>query len=201
MNDHLRYSGMGEAAQRAVLEDIVRAEPTLMRVLETLHDIGLPDHLLVAGALYNAVWNNLTGRPALTGVKDIDVAYFDASDLSWEAEDVVIRRLDGVFADLPVPVEVRNQARVHLWFPQKFGVPFPPLASAGETLERYASRTHAVGARLEADGRLTIISPFGLDDLFSFRMVPNYALDNRATHEAKSARAKSVWPQITVVPW
>nr|WP_244466884.1 nucleotidyltransferase family protein [Devosia geojensis] len=199
--DHLRYSGAGETAQRAVLDGIIRAEPTLMRVLETLRDIDLPDHLLVAGALYNAVWNHLTGRPALAGVKDIDVAYFDASNLSWEVEDMIIKRLDGLFGDLPVPVEARNPARVHLWFPQKFGTPFPPLSSAGETLTRYASKTHAVGARLGADGRLTILAPFGLDDLFSFRMVPNHALDNRKTHETKSARATSIWPQVTVVPW
>jgi hypothetical protein len=198
---HLRYAGAGETVQRAALEGIIRAEPVLMRVLETLRDIELPDHLLVAGALYNAVWNHLTGRPALAGVKDLDIAYFDATDLSWEAEDAVIKRLDGLFAGLPVPAEARNQARVHLWFPEKFGTPFPPLSSAGETLTRYASKTHSVGARLDADDQLTILAPFGLDDLFSFRMVPNHALDNRKTHETKSARARSIWPQVVVVPW
>jgi hypothetical protein len=200
-SDPLRYAGVGEGIQRAVLEEIVRAEPVLMRVLRTLRGAALPDHLLVAGALYNGVWNHLTGRPMLAGVNDIDVSYFDGSDLSYEAEDVVIRRLEAEFSDLPVPVQVRNQARVHLWFPQKFGTPFTPLSSAGEMLERYASKTHAVAVRLEADERLTIVAPFGLDDIFSFRITPNPALDNRKTHEAKAARAKSVWPQITVVPW
>ena len=201
MNDHLRYSGAGEAAQRAALAAIVRSSPLLMEVLRGLRDDGLADHLLVAGAIYNLVWNRLTGRPDLTGINDIDVFYFDDRDLSYEAEDLVIRRLAARFAHLPLPVQVRNQARVHLWFPQKFGVPFAPLRSSGEMLGRYASRTHAVAARLEADDSLTIVAPFGLDDIFSFRITPNRVLMNKPAHDAKGARAKSVWPELTVVPW
>jgi hypothetical protein len=172
-----------------------------MEVLAGLRDDGLPDHLLVAGALYNLVWNRLTGRPDLTGINDIDVFDFDAGDLSYDAEDVVIQRLARRFADLPLPVQVRNQARVHLWFPQKFGVPFLPLTSSAEMLSRYASKTHSVAVRLEADDSLTILAPFGLDDIFSFRITPNPALMNKPAHDAKGARAKSVWPEITVVPW
>ncbi len=201
MDDHLRYSGRGEAEQRAALEAIIRASPLLMEVLDGIRQDGLPDPLLVAGAIYNLVWNRLTGRPDGTGINDIDVIYFDGSDLSYAAEDRVIKRLDRRFAGLPLPVQVRNQARVHLWFPQKFGVPFTPLASSAEMLGRYASKTHAVGARLEADGRLTLVAPFGLDDIFSFRIVPNRVLMNRPAHEAKGARAKSVWPELTLVPW
>ncbi|MEO8757569.1 MAG: nucleotidyltransferase family protein [Devosia sp.] len=201
MGEHLRYSGLDDAAQRAALEDIVRSSPLLMDVLAGLRDDSLSDHLLVAGAIYNLVWNRLTGRADLTGINDIDVFYFDDNDLSYEAEDVVIQRLAQRFAGLPLPVQVRNQARVHLWFPQKFGVPFTPLGSSVEMLGRYASRTHSVGARLESDGALRIVAPFGLDDIFSFRIVPNQVLMNKPAHEAKGARAKSVWPELTVLPW
>jgi len=201
MVDHLRYSNAGFDVQRTALEQIIRSSPLLMEVLAGLRDDGLPDHLLVAGAIYNLVWNRLTGRPDLTGINDIDVFDFDAGDLSYDAEDVVIQRLARRFADLPLPVQVRNQARVHLWFPQKFGVPFLPLTSSAEMLSRYASKTHSVAVRLEADDSLTILAPFGLDDIFSFRITPNPALMNKPAHDAKGARAKSVWPEITVVPW
>ncbi|MBI4923856.1 MAG: nucleotidyltransferase family protein [Devosia nanyangense] len=201
MAGHLRYSGLDDAAQRAALIEIIGSEPLLMEVLRGLRDTALPDWLLVAGAIYNVVWNRLTDRPALTGVKDIDVFYFDDSDLSYEAEDAVIKRLGRQFAHLPLPVEPRNQARVHLWFPQKFNQPFAPLASSSEMLGRYASKTHSVAARLEADDTLSIVAPFGLDDIFSFRIVPNHLLENEPAHTAKAARAKSVWPELSVEPW
>ena len=199
MTDHLRLAGKPFEAQRGALEAMISEEPVLMEVLDGIRD--LPDGILVAGALYNLVWNRLSGRPPLNGVSDIDVFYFDPRDLSYEAEDVVIRRLAARFAHLPLPVQVRNQARVHLWFEQKFGAPFTPLSSSAEMLGRYASKTHAVAARLEADGRMAIIAPFGLDDIFSFRIVPNHALATRPAHEKTAARAKSVWPEITVIPW
>jgi hypothetical protein len=53
-------------------------------------------------------------------VKDYDVFYFD-EDLSWEAEDAVIQHLGVLTNDLGVTVEIRNQARVHLWYKQRFG--------------------------------------------------------------------------------
>ncbi|MBY3321236.1 nucleotidyltransferase family protein [Rhizobium laguerreae] len=37
--------------------------------------------------------------------------------------------------------------------------------------------------------------------MFSFRVVPNYALDNRHTHEEKAARAKSLWPGVSIHHW
>jgi hypothetical protein len=201
MADHLHFSVLSDDAQRDELERMIRSSPLLMEVLVGLREDGLPDHLLVAGAIYNLVWNRLTERPDLTGINDIDVFYYDASDIGWDAEDVVIKRLGTRFAHLPIPVQVRNQARVHLWFPQKFGTAFEPLTSSAEMLGRYASKTHSVGARLEADDTLTIVAPFGLDDIFSFRVTPNPVLANKKAHEAKAARAKSMWPEVTVLPW
>ena len=69
------------------------------------------------------------GRDDLHGIRDYDVFYFDA-DTSWSAENEVIERAAHLFADLNVSIEVRNQARVHLWYEEKFGLPYPPLKSA-----------------------------------------------------------------------
>lgn len=201
MSDHLRFSGASHQVQVEAVTAIIRQEPVLMAVLEGLRALALPDPLLGSGAIYNSVWNELTGRPPLTGIKDADVVYFDDSDLSYEAEDLVIRRAAERFADLPIPVEVRNQARVHLWFPQKFGTPYPQLKSSAEMMDYFASKTHAVAARLEDDDAISIFAPFGLDDMFSFRITPNLALDNRRTHEVKAERNKGIWPELTVVPW
>ncbi len=199
--EHLRHAGKSEAEQRRALEEIILREPLLMEVLDGLRAFELPDSWLVSGAIYNVVWNRLSGQPAFNGIKDIDLIYHDARDLSYEAEDREIKRAAAAFAHLPVPVELRNQARVHLWFPQKFGVEVAPLASSEESLLRYASKTHAVAARLDERGALQIAAPFGLDDLFSFRIVPNPVIDNKVAHTAKAERAKRHWPQLTIVPW
>lgn len=199
--DHLRFSGKTDLEQRQALEAIVRKSPLLMEVLQGMRDIDLPEWWVASGAIYNSVWNHLTNRPPETGIKDFDVIYFDDSDLSYEAEDKQILLVDEKFGDISIPIELRNQARTHIWYPGRFGRPYAALKSAAESLERYASKTHAVAVRLEADDTMTIFAPFGLDYMFSFQMVPNHVLENRDTHEAKGARAKAIWPELEVLPW
>ena len=194
----LAHANAAEGGQRAVLERLVRADADMMSGLEAARSLGLSQWRIASGAVYNFLWNRLTGRPGFRGVKDIDLIYWD-DDLSWEAEDRVIRRATAL--DLPVPIEVRNQARVPLWYESRFGAAYPAIRSADESLRYYASRTHAVALRLEDDGRLDIAAPFGLSDLFGFRVTPNPALPNRESHEAKAARAAAHWPEVTAVAW
>ncbi|SPU51735.1 Uncharacterized protein conserved in bacteria [Brevundimonas vesicularis] len=182
------------------LAAIVRADAGLMHVLTTVRALDLPDWRLVSGAVYQAVWNARTGRPAGYGVKDYDLAYFDGSDLSYEAEDVVIKRVAAAF-DEPFrsQVEVRNQARVHLWFQNRFGEPYAPLHSTDEALERFVAPTFAVGVRLEADDSLSVAAPFGLDDVFAMtiRPNPNRPVAKGWAKAVDSARAR--WPELTVI--
>ena len=75
--DHLRYSGLPFEAQRAVFLDIVAGDPLFAETLARVRDLALPDWLVVSGALYNSVWNHLTGKPPGYGIKDVDLFYFD----------------------------------------------------------------------------------------------------------------------------
>ena len=177
---------------------ILRDTPGLMRVMAIARELALPDWMIFSGAIYQPVWNAITGRPAEHGLNDYDLGYFADADLGWDAEDVVIKR---VAAAMPLhlrdKVEVRNQARVHLWFESHFGEPYTPLNASAEALSRFTAPAFAVGARLEPDGDLSIFAPFGLDDLFDLRLRPATrppALGFAAT----VAKAKSRWPEIVV---
>jgi uncharacterized protein len=183
----------------ARLEAILRAAPSLMQVMETARALDLPDWLIFSGAIYQRVLNHLTGRDPDYGIKDYDLGYFDP-DVSYEAEDVVIKQVAAAFEPpLREMVEVRNQARVHLWFEGKFGEPYGPLRSSAEALERFTSATFAVGARLEADGRMMITAPFGLEDLFALRLRPNPVRATKGfARTAEAARRR--WPELTIVP-
>ncbi|MBO0345623.1 nucleotidyltransferase family protein [Roseibium sp. CAU 1637] len=190
-----------DTAYRARLRATLVATPDLMRLMTTLRSLELPDAWIVSGCIYQTVWNQLTGRDSLHGLKDYDAIYFDPSDISFEAEDREIQRLAAALPDLADKLELRNQARVHLWYPEKFGQPYPQLTHATQSLNNYAAETHAVAARLTSDDTLDIVAPFGLSHIFELRLVPNYVLDNSATYASKGERMKQLWPELTVVPW
>ena len=183
----------------ARLAGIVRADPGLMHVLTTVRGLGLNDWRVFSGAVYQSVWNAVTGRPAGYGRKDYDLGYFDP-DTSWDAEDLVIKRVAAAF-DEPFrsDVEVRNQARVHLWFPDRFGEPYEALTGTDEALKRFVAPAFAVGVRLEADDAISIAAPFGLEDVFSLTLRPNPDRPRAKGWDKVVSSARARWPELTVI--
>ncbi|QBX36920.1 nucleotidyltransferase family protein [Brevundimonas sp. S30B] len=185
--------------QATRLADIVRNDPDLMAVLTTVRGLGLNDWLVFSGAVYQSAWNNVTGRVPGYGVKDFDLGYFDP-DVSWDAEDVVIKRVADAFEEpLRSRVEVRNQRRVSEWFPAKFGEPYPPISETAEALTRFVAPAFAVGVRLEDDGHITVVAPFGLEDVFDMVIRPNPNRSVAKDWDQITARALDRWPELTIM--
>jgi uncharacterized protein len=174
---------------------------TLADVLTRAVGLDLPDWYLVAGCLCQTVWNVVTGQPPEAGILDYDLVYFDRSDLSWAGEDAVIQAGHALFADLPVPVQIRNQARVHLWYPEKFGLPCPPHESTEAAIDTFEATVACLGVRLRGNGHWRIYAPYGLADVFGLVVRPNPVLAPRRIYEAKAERWKRQWPSLTVLPW
>jgi len=173
----------------------------LAEVLTRAGAWNLPGWYLVAGCLYQTVWNAVTGQPPQAGILDYDLAYFDGSDLSWDAEDAVIRAGGTVFAGLPAPVQIRNQARVHLWYGEKFGVPCPPHESTEAAIDTFEATTACLGVRQRPSGRWSVYAPHGLADVFNLVVRPNPVLAPAHVYQAKTTRWRGQWPSLTVLPW
>jgi hypothetical protein len=187
--------------QLAALKSVLSRNEVLVEVLSRTARLGLPGWYLTAGCLFQTVWNVATDRHPTTGIKDYDVFYFDDHDLSWEAEDAVIKAVDDVFAGLPAEVEVRNEARVHLWYERKFGVACTPYASTEAAIDSFAATTCCLGVRLERDGQWRVYAPHGLADVFNLVVRPNPVLAPREVYETKTARWRQQWPELTVLDW
>lgn len=181
--------------------DIVTSNPLVESVLGRAARMNLPDWYLTAGCLFQTVWNVLDGHPPRRGIRDYDVFYFDSDDLSWEAEDRVIQEAGDVFSDLGVQVEVRNEARVHLWYEAKFGKPCPAFASSADAIDHFAATACCLGVRREPDGSHNVHAPYGFDDLFDFVLRPNPVLAPRDVYEAKALRWSGLWPRLVTLPW
>jgi uncharacterized protein len=167
-------------------------------IVDALFELALPDAWLVSGCLVQTVWNVRTGRAVDYGINDYDVFYFDP-DTSWEAEDAVIRKLSERFEKLGITVEVRNQARVHLWYTQKHGLPYPPLHSSTEGIDRFLTKNTRVGIR-RAQAGYDVYAPDEFDDAANLIVQPNITANFSVTNYAKkAARWKALWPEVTVL--
>ena len=171
--------------------------PVNERIVRELDALALPDAWLVSGCLVQTVRNVLTGRAVDYGIADYDVFYFDP-DTSWEAEDRVISKLTGRLSP-SMKIGTRNQARVHLWYPQKHGLPYPALTCSAEGIDRFLTANTMVGIRRMGNG-YELYAPNGFDDIAAMiarpNPGPNFSPEN---YTAKVARWKKLWPEITVM--
>ena len=162
-------------------------------ILDRWNDLALPEAWLVAGCLFQTVWNLQAGRAPEADIKDYDLFYFDADDLSEEAEQNVQARVEAVLADLGVKIEASNQARVHLWYESYFGHPCEPLHSTCEGIDRFLIPATCVGVRPGS-----IYAPNGLALLREGILTMNPLTPHRDLFERKAASYRARWPWLRI---
>ena len=170
--------------------ELILSNPANRALLERLPVLGLPQCYLTGGCLFQAVWNSRLGWEADRHVRDYDVSYFDPTDLSWEAEDRAIRQVNEATVDLGVRVELSNQARVHVWYEQKFGTPGIVLGSSKEAISRFLMPCCCLGIEV-ATGAL--FAPFGLADTWEGILRPNPSNLQPERFRAKAADYQLRW--------
>lgn len=186
---------MTTAPDAARFIDCARQDPMNAALLDRLPGLGLPQAHLTAGCLFQAWWNRRAGHPVGCGVKDYDIFYFDDRDLSWEAEDAVIRRAQAAVGVPGAAIEVRNQARVHLWYPDRFGAPCPQLRSARDGIDRFLVACTCLGIAV-ATGEL--YAPYGLDEVQAGTLRPNPLIGQPHLFARKAAGYRARWPFLTI---
>jgi len=174
-----------------LIADIIAQDPVGMEQLRAARTLALPDWCIAAGFVRNRVWDHLHGIVPPRPPADIDVLYFDAADVSKDSEAAYEQRLQAL---LPAaPWQVRNQARMHVW------KDLPPHRDTADAMTYWLETVTAVGVRLEADGRLTVVAPLGTDDLLGLCCRPTaFGRTRRHEYEARVAakRWRELWPRV-----
>ena len=178
----------------------LRASSVLWECLERLAGLGLPECFLGAGCVAQTVWNAAHGKPPDADISDYDIVYFNAGDLTEEAENEAAVNVREGMAGLSFAVDVKNQARVHLWYRQRFGYDIVPYTSTEDAIATWPTTATAIGVRLE-QGRPRVFAPYGLDDLFGLVVRANRVQITPEIYRRKAARWQRHWPRLTVLPW
>jgi 8-oxo-dGTP pyrophosphatase MutT (NUDIX family) len=182
------------------LRAVVAGSPILTTILDRWSSMNLPDCWLSGTAIAQTAWNAAFGLSPEYGIADIDLVYFDASDLSEQGEARRAARVRDLFPDVPLWIDAKNEARVHLWYESKFGYPIEAYQSSGQAISTFPTTAGAVAIR--PNGRsLSIFAPFGLSDLLNCTVRPNKAQITQAIYEAKIARWRDCWPELTIIGW
>ena len=182
------------------VKNALYANPVLSEVLGNWDEIALPDCWVVAGAVVQSYWNAVHKFPPLHGISDIDLGYFDPIDLSETSESRHAVRITELFDSASVSFDVKNEARVHLWYEARFGYPIKPYSSSESAIDTFPTTAGCVGIRPDRDA-LESYASFGFGDLLNLVVRPNKRQITREIYAAKTARWRELWPLIEVVDW
>lgn len=185
--------------QLVILEKILRKNTELMSILEVLEKDGISDYYVGAGAINQTVFNYYHGYDINYGIKDYDIVYYD-EDISYEKEDIVIKRLDNKFNDLDVCVDIKNQARVHIWYYEKYGIKKVPYTSVEDAIARWGATITCIGVRLE-NGKLVVFAPYGLNDIFGMIIRPVKKDFTKENYDERADKWMKKWPMLKKIEW
>lgn len=178
----------------AELRQAIADQPDMMADLTAVADLGLPQGCIAAGYIRNFVWDMLHGYKDRTPLQDVDVLYYDPDCLEEEAEkayDELLRRRNP-----GRNWSAKNQARMHL----KNGD--DPYGSVEEAMCFWPETATAIGARINENGEVGLVTPFGLEDLVGLmvRQSPFFRDRQIFADRIRQKEWLRIWPKLTVVP-
>lgn len=184
--------------QVKLLTEFVMTIDGMPKILQEISK--LPDAWVGAGIIFQNVWNIIHGFELNQYVKDIDVLYWNESDLSWQSENDHIIAVAEALPNITIPFDVKNIARVHLWYEERFGIAKARYHSVAESISTWPVMGACMAMRINK-GQLEFIAPHGFQDMFSLRVRPNKVLVNQEVYENKAMKWKEQWPKLTVENW
>lgn len=180
-------------------EALIRSSSWHLEILRAVRDCALPDWVVGAGVWRDLVWGSMHGGFDPADVKDVDVAFFDPTDLTPardEAATDALRRRHPQIA-----WEATNQAAVHLWYEEWAGFAVEPLTSVDDAVATWPETATSVGVRLLDDDGLRIVAPCGLSDLMGgiCRRNPRRVTVEEYRQRLLRKRVRERWPSVRVV--
>jgi hypothetical protein len=156
---------------------------------------------IVAGAVTQTVWNFIYGNNPEYGIEDLDLVYFNDKDLSISAECQIIDDITKGLGSMNVRLDIKNQARVHLWYKSKFGYEITPIKSVEDAIDRFPTTANAVGIGYDDFGKIHVYTPFGKEDLYSGVLRANKKQVTEIEYLTKVNKWIKKWPNLRVTPW
>lgn len=185
-----------------LLVRIVTKNEPIHKVLQVLKELNLEfEYYIGAGCITNTIWNDISDNPLEYGISDIDIVYYDKNNMNSNGEMKLKQELESKLPDYQFDFDVKNQARVHLWYESKFGFPIEPYISLEAAIDSWPTTATAMGIRIEKNGLYKIYAPYHLDDLFAMVVRPNKLLVTKEIFENKANKWKERWPKLQIVPW
>ena len=182
-----------------IKEDIIsliKEDEWMMDILRSVRILKLPDWWVCAGFVRSKIWDTLHDFSERTPIPDIDVIFFDQTNISEFVEKKLEEKLKSLNPD--IPWSVKNEARMHM----KSNV--SPYSSSVDAISKFPETATALGVKLNITDNVILTAPWGISDVVNLEVKPTpFFTKNKKRIEIYEERMTkknwiSIWSKLKI---
>lgn len=175
--------------------DLIENDHWMMDVLKTAKMLDLPDWWVCAGFVRSKIWDTLHKFEERTPLPDVDVIYFDPSNIDEQIEKIYESKLNEWLPH--IGWSVKNQGRMH-----KINN-FPPFTSSIDGISKFPETATALGVKLGEGNKVILTAPYGIADVIALHVKPTPFYETEEWIGVYQKRIKkkswqSIWPRLKI---
>ena len=197
----MQFKTIDEQIKQAIL--ILEKNKDLMDILDYMYELNLPNFYIVAGSVFQTIWNYYDNKPLNYEIKDIDIIYYDDIDLSRESEQELQKEISEHLKKININYEfdVNNEARMHIWKKENENINIDQYKNSEDAIDQWIATVHAIGITKE-NGNIKIYAPYGLSDIFSKTIRPiKHKNNSKELYDKKVASWSNRFDNLNIVEW
>lgn len=198
---NMQYKSIEE--QNDAFIQVIKKNNDLIEILKFIEKLKLPNFYIVAGSVFQTIWNYYDNKPINNNIKDIDVIYFDKSDLTVDKDIEIYNKIKS-FCDsnnLNYEIDVSNEARMHLWKKEHENIDIEQYKNSEDAINHWIANIHAIGITM-LNNEIKIYAPFGLSDIFSKTIRPiKHNYNSKELYDKKVKSWSSRFDNLNIVKW
>jgi len=177
---------------------LVKNDEWMMEILHHAKSLHLPDWWVCAGFVRSKIWDTLHEYTERTPMPDVDVIYFDDSNLDEKVEKQLEQKLKSLSS--LVPWSVKNEARMHVVNN------IPPYSSSTDAISKFPETATALGLTLDEQNNVVLTAPCGIEDVLNLMIKPTpffeETKERAKIYEERIAKKNwiSVWGKVRAIP-
>lgn len=195
----MQYQTIKEQNEKFI--SIIKQNQNLISILDYIAELNLPNYYIAAGAIFQTIWNYYDNKPLNHNLKDIDIIYYDKSNLSKEDEEKLEQKISEHFQNMGYKFDIHNEARMHLWKKENENKNINQYKNSEDAISKWIATVHAIGIT-KKNNEIEIYAPYGLSDIFTKTIRPiKHKGNSKELYDNKVAVWKERFENLNIIEW
>ena len=201
IREKLQYESISK--QNEIFIKIIKKNVNLIKVFDFIDTLELPNYYIAAGAIFQTIWNYFDNADLNNNIKDIDVIYYDKSNLDVNKDIEICNKIIDFCKknNLDYEIDVSNEARMHLWKKEHENKDVLQYKNSEDAINYWIANIHAIGIT-KIKNKIYVYAPFGLSDIYSKTIRPiKHEYNSKELYDKKVKSWSSRFNNLNIVEW